>query len=260
VALNCGHDRRGRKHKNNDFECISREWWEGKKGDFWNRCQITNPYYLVPRYYDKTIEKLLTQEAAPLHGKLISFSEMLDKGWITIRKGHEVGADAYGTGDIPFVRTSDIANFEISIDPTKSISQEVYEKYAVEQNLKSGDILMVVDGRYRIGRCAILNEFNYQCVVQSHLRIISVSSETPIEPIELLYLLNLPSVQREIRSLVFIQSTLGALGKRIKEIKLPLPAKNDQWRATLSRFSQVIYERAKLLQMLKAFDSYEFEF
>lgn len=49
---------------------------------------------------------------------------------------------AYGTGDIPFVRTSDIANFEISIDPTKSISQEVYEKYAVEQNLKSGDILM----------------------------------------------------------------------------------------------------------------------
>jgi len=269
VALNCGHDRRGRVHKNNDFECISREWWEGKKGKrsngacdvhFWNRCQITNPYYLVPRYYDKTTEKLLTQEAAPLHGKLISFSEMLDKGWITIRKGHEVGADAYGTGDIPFVRTSDIANFEISIDPTKSISQEVYEKYAVEQNLKSGDILMVVDGRYRIGRCAILNEFNYQCVVQSHLRIISVSSETPIEPIELLYLLNLPSVQREIRSLVFIQSTLGALGKRIKEIKLPLPAKNDQWRATLSRFSQVIYERAKLLQTLKAFDSYEFEF
>ncbi|KHD06569.1 hypothetical protein PN36_08350 [Candidatus Thiomargarita nelsonii] len=268
VALNCGHDRRGKVHKNNDFECISREWWEGKKGKrsnggcdvhFWNRCQITNPYYLVPRYYDKTTEKLLTQEAAPLHGKLISFSEMLDKGWITIRKGHEVGADAYGTGDIPFVRTSDIANFEISIDPTKSISQEVYEKYAVEQNLKSGDILMVVDGRYRIGRCAILNEFNYQCVVQSHLRIISVSSETPIESIELLYLLNLPSVQREIRSLVFIQSTLGALGKRIKEIKLPLPAKNDQWRATLSRFSQVIYERAKLLQMLKAFDSYEVE-
>ncbi|MEN8218883.1 MAG: hypothetical protein ABFS56_21410 [Pseudomonadota bacterium] len=72
-------------------------------------------------------------------------------------------------------------------------------------------------------------------------------------------MLNLPSVQREIRSLVFIQSTLGALGKRIKEIKLPLPAKNDQWRATLSRFSQVIYERAKLLQMLKAFDSYEVE-
>ncbi|MEN8218882.1 MAG: N-6 DNA methylase [Pseudomonadota bacterium] len=49
VALNCGHDRRGRVHKNNDFECISREWWEGKKGDFWNRCQITNPYYMTKR-------------------------------------------------------------------------------------------------------------------------------------------------------------------------------------------------------------------
>ncbi len=140
-----------------------------------------------------------------------------------------------------------------------STSINISEKYRAEQNLKPGNILMVVDGRYRIGRCAILNQFNYQCVVQSHLRIISVSQEAPIQPIELLYLLSLSSVQREIRSLVFIQSTLGSLGKRIKEIKLPLPEKNEAWLSTIAKFSQVIDERAKLLQVLKTFDDYVVE-
>ena len=87
---------------------------------------------------------------------------------------------------------------------------------------------MVVDGRYRIGRCAILHEFNYKCIAQSHLRIISVSEKAPFTPFELLYLLNLASVQRDIRSLVFIQSTLGSLGGRIKEIKIPVPAKRRE--------------------------------
>jgi type I restriction enzyme M protein len=100
---------------------------------------------------------------------------MISKKWISIRKGHEVGSDAYGTGDIPFIRTSDISNFEISIDPTKSVSEEVYDRYSKEQNLKAGNILMVVDGRYRIGRSAVLHSYNSKCIAQSHLRIISVN-------------------------------------------------------------------------------------
>ena len=58
----------------------------------------------------------------------MSLGDMKNRKAISIRKGHEVGSDAYGTGDIPFVRTSDVNNFEISFDPTKSVGEAVYEE------------------------------------------------------------------------------------------------------------------------------------
>ena len=264
VAIDCGHDRRGRNIKENgesypdDFTSISSEW-PTRDGGLWNKCKITNPYYLVPRYYDKITELLLKKEALPFHGELVSFGKMAKANLINLRKGHEIGSESYGTGQIPFIRTSDISNFEISINPTNAVSREIYNKFKDEQNLKPGDILMVVDGRYRIGQCAILTEYNYKCVVQSHFKIISLSEKAPITPMELLYLLNLKSVQRQIRGLVFIQSTLGSLGKRINEIVIPIPEKNDSWIATIKEFSSIIQERSRLLHKLGQFSSEDSE-
>lgn len=260
VAMQCGHDRRGRTIKNDgepfpdDFSDIAKDW-NAKKHEFWFESEITNKYYLVPRYYDRKTNLLLEHEAERFDGAVVSFQEMVERGWISVRKGHEVGSEAYGTGEIPFVRTSDISNFEVSIDPTKAVSEDVYNSVKEEQGLRPGSILMVVDGRYRIGRCAILHEFNYKCVAQSHLRIISVNEGAPFDPFELLYLLSLPSVQRDIRSLVFIQSTLGSLGSRIKEIKIPVPQKrNKGMTAMVESFAFALTERAKLLSVLSRFE------
>lgn len=266
VALDCGHDRRGRTTQannepyKNDFAKIATDW-KSKKHDYCFDAIVTNPYYLVPRYYDQKTNQLLMQDAEAMSGKLITFNEMIEKGWLTIKKGHEVGSDAYGTGNKPFVRTSDISNFEISIDPTKSVSDEIYEQYSKEQNLRAGDILFVVDGRYRIGRSAILHEYNAQCIAQSHLRIISVDAKTsPLGPYELLYLLSLPSVQRDIRSLVFIQSTLGSIGTRVGEIKIPLPDKKDHiFSKKVRNFQLALEKRASLLESLLELDNQSIE-
>jgi type I restriction enzyme M protein len=114
---------------------------------------------------------------------------------------------------------------------------------------------MVVDGRYKIGRCAILHEWSTRCVAQSHLRIISVTSKAKFSPMALLYALALPSVQREIRRLVFIQSTLGGLGSRIKEIRIPDPRSSAKWGDTLSRFDEAVTERARRSAYLQGFDN-----
>jgi type I restriction enzyme M protein len=260
VALACGHDRRGRTSKidgtvfPDDFASIANDW-NAKEHEYWFDSVITNKYYLVPRYYDRKTDILLERDAKRLNAKIMTLDEMISKKWISIRKGYEVGSEAYGTGDVPFIRTSDISNFEISIDPTKSVSQDIYQSLCKEQNLKPGTILMVVDGRYRIGRCAILHEFNYKCIAQSHLRIITVSEKAPFTSFELLYLLSLGTVQRDIRSLVFIQSTLGSLGSRIKEIKIPVPEKkNEEFSAIVSSFTNALTQRAKLLSLLSRFE------
>jgi type I restriction enzyme M protein len=261
VALHCGHDRRGRTTKTtgepypDDFGEIGASFDDRQLDTrFWQEAIITEPYYLVPRYYDGSALRELTDEAARLGAELVSLGEMVKRGYIHIRKGHEVGADAYGTGDVPFIRTSDISNYEISIDPTRSVSEEIYQQYAGQQKLATGDILLVSDGRYRIGRTAILNEHNHRCVVQSHLRIITVTRRSPISTIELLYLLNLPMVQHQIRNLVFIQSTLGALGKRLNEVRVPVPKPSRAWLSTIEEFKALVEGRARLLQQLQQFE------
>jgi type I restriction enzyme M protein len=260
VALNCGHDRRGRSTRADgtpypdDFMEIASDWPK-QSHNFWFESKVTNKHYLVPRYYDRKTDILLNNDAEKFGAEIVSFEEMVSKNWISIRKGHEVGSEVYGTGDVPFVRTSDISNFEVSIDPNKSVSNEVYEALRSEQGLKPGSILMVVDGRYRIGRCAILHETNYKCIAQSHLRIINVSEDAPFTPFELLYLMSLNSVQRDIRSLVFIQSTLGALGKRITEVKIPIPkSRSDEFIESVNSFTHALQERARLLNSLSKFE------
>lgn len=264
VAINCGHDRRGRTKLADgsdfpdDFIAIADQYGKSSS-EYWRNCQVTNPYYWVPRFYDGSLSDELEKEAEQVGGKLILLQSLVEDGYITIRKGHEVGAQAYGTGIIPFIRTSDISNWEVSIDPTKSISDEIYSEFAPKQNLRAEDILMVVDGRYRIGRTAILHEHNVQCVVQSHLRIISVSKNAPISAYELLYILNMPIMLKQMRSLTFIQSTLGSLGKRIGNLKLIVPDRNKQWNSRIENFKKLIEERAQTLSELQSFVSPEIE-
>ena len=219
----------------------------------WNAVKIENPYYLVPRYYDRVLTDEVSRDANRLNAPTTTLGELIRTGCISIHKGHEVGSEAYGSGEIPFIRTSDIHNFEISYDPTNCVSEEIYLKYRKQQNLECGDIFMVVDGRYKIGRCAILHDWNRKCVAQSHLRIISLTEQADFSPYALLYGLSFQSVQAEIRRLVFIQSTLGGPGQRVREIRLPDPRHSSEWGENLDKFEMAITERAAHASYLKSF-------
>lgn len=253
VAKHCGHDKRGRtinSAKNaikNDFEIIGKEFSKKEEeNEFWKKV-ILNDTYFVPRYYEN--QKEIEDDVKK--GNMVSIGDLEKNGFLTIKSGNEVGSEAYGTGSIPFIRTSDINNFEVSSDPTNSISDETYETYSRLQKLKEGDILFIADGRYRIGKSAILNKYNLKCVVQSHIEIISLSEEAPFTPYEFFYILNSVQVQEQIRNLVFIQSTLGTLGNRIREIYLPYPDKTKEWEKKMHVFQSNIETRAEILSMLK---------
>lgn len=257
VALRCGHDRRGRTHlpdgtpHEDDFGRLARAFGsnDGRNG-LWKKIALADATYLVPRYYIRDHAFTDAEQEIINGADLATIGELIDRGVLTVRKGHEVGSHAYGSGDIPFVRTSDVNNLEISTDPTNAVSDEVYEEFRAQQDLKPGDILMVVDGRYRIGTTAILSENNFRCVVQSHFRILSIRQKERLTPCELLYALNLPSVRIRIRDLVFVQSTLGTLGARLLELQIPLLHGKGCWRERVDRFEEVLRKRdALLLQM-----------
>ena len=97
------------------------------------------------------------------------FGDLVEEGIISISTGDEVGKLAYGTGQIPFIRTSDIANWEIKIDPKQGLSEEIYTSLKEKQDVRAYDILMVKDGTYLVATCAMVSENDTKIVFQSHL-------------------------------------------------------------------------------------------
>lgn len=94
----------------------------------------TNPLYL------KTIEALKRKsEIIPL-GKLVSFDS-----------GDEVGSDSYieyidvSEHDVPFIRTTDIINYDLDLYPDFFVKPSVYSDMG--QDIKEGDIVFSKDGK-----------------------------------------------------------------------------------------------------------------
>ena len=258
VATNCGHDKRGKQFTANglaypdDFPSISSEY-NAKSTVFWRPANVKDRYYLVPRYCqeEEVIEKTIGESQE--YEAIYSFNDLIKLKFISVRKGNEVGSEAYGTGDIPFIRTSDISNLEITNDPTKSVGEEYFQKYSKTQGIKEYDILIVSDGRYRIGKNAMILGDTTKCVVQSHVKIIRVLPLAPFSAFELLYILNQQYIAKQIRKLIFIQSTLGSLGSRINEIQIPIPRKTPEWNEKIRDFEDTLKTRNMLLNKIKNF-------
>lgn len=194
----------------------------------------------IPNYYDPETKQILTEMERTGKYKLVTIGELVKKRIISIKRGHEVGSKYYGLGDVPFVRTSDIVNWEIKIDPVKSIPEEIYEKYRKMQDIRENDILLVTDGTFLIGRTAIVTELDRKIVIQSHIRRIRCLKPEKLHPYLLLYLLNTEIVQRQIKEKTFVQATISTVGDRLYEIVLPVPTDKDVVRKIIEEVAEII--------------------
>ena len=145
------------------------------------------------------------------------------EGVLEIRTGDEVGKLSYGTGQIPFVRTSDISNWEVKLEPKHGLSEEIYQKFSSKKDVRENDILMVKDGTYLIGTCALVTNYDTKIVYQSHLYKIRVLKEEILSPFILLAALSSRPVIEQIQSKRFTQDIIDTLGKRINELVIPIP-------------------------------------
>lgn len=197
-------------------------------------------FILIPSYYDPETRQKLTEMQKSGKYICLSIGELVKNGVLSIKRGHEVGSRYYGLGDIPFVRTSDIANWEIKIDPVKCIPKEIYEKYKKRQDVLENDILLVSDGTFLIGRTAIVTSLDKEFIIQSHIKRIRCLKPKELHPYLLLYLLNTDIVQKQIEEKTFVQATISTLGNRIYEVILPIPKEKSIIDKIISEVSEII--------------------
>ena len=252
----CGHDSRGNIIPHNDLPLILQGYLHGKAADrktsrlgyFVSQDKLVDNI-LAPRYYDPSSDQLL--KALEHSHDLLCIKDLVDSGVLEFSTGDEIGKLAYGTGDIPFIRTSDISNWEIKTDHKHGISKEIYDKYAKKQDVQEGDILMVRDGTYLIGTCAYISKYNTTMLYQSHIYKIRVRKPEVISPYLLLAALSCKQVVSKIQSKRFTQDIIDTLGQRVLELVLPIP-KNKKVRNEIeSTVRQSIHDRIEARELAR---------
>jgi type I restriction enzyme S subunit len=178
-------------------------------------------YWLPSFYYPKylqTIKKIQeTWPCIPL-GKIA-----------TIGKGDEVGSDNYNEylekneTDYPFIRTSDLYNYQVDLSPDFFIPKEIVEE--LNQDLKVNDILFSNDGK--IGELAMITKSD-RIIIQSHIRKIRIKSklEKGFENITQEYIFTVLASkylgEYQVKNNTVIQSTLPTISSRLSLFVIPL--------------------------------------
>lgn len=245
----CGHDSRGKSIPLNDLPEIAEAFSEfkdrgvvsrGPLGYGVSESQIADGV-LAPRYYDPEVQDELSR-LSESHD-LRPVSDLVEQGLLRVSSGDEVGKLSYGMGDVPFVRTSDLSNWEIKINPKHLVPREVYESLRVKQDVRENDILMVRDGTYLIGTCALVTKYDVKMVYQSHIYKLRVLKGAPFDAFLLLAILSSSIVQKQIKAKSFTQDIIDSLGDRIMELLLPFPKSSTHCRQVSELVREVIQQR-----------------
>jgi len=192
----------------------------GNSGSLLSLCKVNRSIF-IPRYYDPDIDSELRRLAETQ--ELISLDDLVQQKVISWSTGVEPGKMAYGTGLIPFVRTSDISNWEVKADPKQGISEEIYQQYCYNQDVQPEDILVVRDGTYLVGTSCIITEHDTKILFCGGLYKLRVAKQDKLDSYLLLALLNTPIVRRQMRAKQFTRDIIDTLGKRLFEVVLPIP-------------------------------------
>jgi len=207
-----------------------------------NSKQISKNIF-IPKYYDPELREQIF--ALDQTHDLYNLGDLIKSGKIVVRTGHEIGKMAYGTGNIPFVRTSDISNWEIKAIPKQGVSEEIFQQYAQKEDVQDGDILLVRDGTYLIGTNCLITKMDMPMLFQSHILKFRILDKDYINPYLFFLSLNCSLVQRQIKNMQFTADIIDTLGNRFMELIIPIPKDKSRKRDLIFKMSEALEMRVK---------------
>lgn len=178
---------------------------------------------LIPKYYDPSLQQGLSAEMQRTGAPWVTIGQLVGDGLLGLATGVEVGKMAYGTGTIPFIRTTDIAELEVKADPRQGVSRAIYDQHKLRGAVAAGDVLLVRDGTYLVGSSALVTSDDTPALICGGLYRLRSFNTDKLAPATLLGLLNLRLVRYQMRSKQFTRDVIDTLGRRLLEVMIPEP-------------------------------------
>lgn len=187
-------------------------------------------------YYDELYVK--TAEYLKKYNRAVTLREIVDTN-----NGDEAGSGHYKeflqreSGDKPFIRTSDIVNWEVDLYPDYYIDSKAL--YGIKQNIKTNDIIFTKDGK--IGCVGLITDAD-DVILSSGIEVLRLKKKAinlGITPEYLFTALSIPEIggYGSMRRTVVASTIPHLREERLKDIEIPLePAE------TMQQISRLIQE------------------
>lgn len=185
---------------------------------------------LVPRFWwREDTERALEAWAKEHPCTMVTLGDLADDGVLEDFSGHgSPPGNARGTGDVPYVKVTDLKNWRINENPTNFIHESVARKLRRRgPELKFGDLVTPARASSNIGQFSMILPWQTGVVLTREVLILRVKeNDRGITPHLLLALLSLKVVQDQYEYLVLMQTNREHLGDGWREVTVPLPPRD----------------------------------
>ncbi len=188
------------------------------------RAGVLTAVYHWRKPYEDALQAFATR-----HGcEVVSVGDLIDDGVIVWSMGHGSPSPQFkGRGPVPYVKVSDIKNWRVNENPKYFIPIDEATKLRRGARLEPFDVLMPTRACKNIGLGALLMPWQTQVVLTKEIAVLRCVRHRRISPWLLLVLLSFPVVNDQLRFLVQMHTNREDLGRRLLELKLPVPTGCD---------------------------------
>ena len=195
-----------------------------------NVARVLSHRVIVPTYYDPRFNEEINKLLKINKLKSIAIGNLIDEGVLSIRNGHGSPSNDQRTGDIPYVKVSDIRGLRINVNPTNLVTKEIAKRYwkGSESKIMPWDLITPSRASNNIGEFAIVLPGEERIVLTKEVFVFRTNDEEIYDPFYLLWALSLRAVREQWRRIALMQTNREDCGKRYREVVLPKPP-NEMW-------------------------------
>lgn len=215
-----------------DVDCLLCDDGETSTASFVTSTPLAESFIGVPQYCDLSIQKALrtwTSERLP-SCQLMSLGELKDLGWLSVRQGHGSPSLDLRSGDIPYIKVSDIRSGTVNPNSTNMVSDVIAEKFwkGSVSGLKPWDVITPARASKNIGEPAIILPGQERAVFTKEVLVFRATDLAAFDNFYIAWALMLEPVNAQWERVVFMQTNREDLGDRWREILIPVPSGREQ--------------------------------
>lgn len=193
-----------------------------------NMNDLTERLMAVPAYFDaRPMIDFQSLMASPdMKGfTSVTLGELIDQGRLRAMNGHGSPSADLRRGDIPYIKVSDIRAGQVNINPTNRVSRVVAEQFwkSERSGLLPWDLITPIRTSKNIGDFAVLMSDQTEVLLTKEVLVLRTLKDEEFDNFYLLWALSLKAVRRQWERIVFMQTNREDVGKRYREIVIPLP-------------------------------------
>lgn len=204
-------------------------------------------------YWRKPYLEALSRFANDNKCDLITIGELVAQNELICLSGHGSPAGQFkGKGQVPYVKVSDIKNWRINENPKYFIPDAKAKEIRGDRELQMFDLVTPTRASKNIGLVAVVMPWQTHVVLTKEIVILRCSETNRISPWLLLVMMSLRVVNDQFRYLVQMQTNREDLGRRLLELKIPIPTEGSvrvKWEKPAQDF---------ILAQVEARKNYEF--